>query len=205
MLFLALKTQSLYYGFMSKKPKQYIVRKSRHIISSKLISVKSENDLFEIIKNLKEPPFVLILDNIQDPHNLGACLRSADAAGVHAVVVPKDRSVSLTDTVRQIASGAAENIPFVQVTNLVRTMKNLKDAGVWLVGTADNAKQCLYEIDLTGPLALVMGSEGKGLRRLTMENCDFLAYIPMRGSVECLNVSVATGVCLFEAVRQRTG
>jgi len=145
----------------------------------------------------------LILDGIQDPHNLGACLRSADAAGVHAVIAPKDRAVSLTDTVRQVACGAAEYVPFVTVTNLARTLRELKDKGLWLIGTADNAKQSLYDVDLSGPLALVMGAEGKGLRRLTREGCDFIVHIPIAGSVECLNVSVATGVCLFEAVRQR--
>lgn len=180
--------------------KSFFKRESKHANYSKNTNVKTENELFDIIKNLSTPPFILILDNIQDPHNLGACLRTADAAGIDAVVAPKDRSVSLTDTVRRIACGAAEHVPLIQVTNLVRTMKELKKAGLWLVGTTDSAQECIYDIDLSGPLALVMGSEGKGLRRLTMENCDFLAYIPMSGSVDCLNVSVATGVCLFERV-----
>jgi len=165
--------------------------------------VLDENGLLDLLDRPAEPPLLLILDGIKDPHNLGACLRSADAAGVHAVVVPKDRSVALTRTVRMIACGAAEKVPFVQVTNLARCMKQLQDMGVWLVGTIANVSQTLYDLDLRGPLAFVMGSEGKGLRRLTAERCDFLVSIPMAGSVESLNVSVATGVCLFEAVRQR--
>ena len=139
-----------------------------------------------------------------DPHNLGACLRTADAAGAHAVIVPKDHSATLTDTVRHIACGAAESVPFIQVTNLSRTMELLKEAGVWITGTADVAEKSLYDIDLTGPTALVLGAEGSGMRRLTGERCDFLIRIPMLGKVPCLNVSVAAGVCLFEAVRQRT-
>jgi 23S rRNA (guanosine2251-2'-O)-methyltransferase len=150
-----------------------------------------------------QPPFVLVLDGVQDPHNLGAILRSADGAGVHAVIAPKDRAVGITEVVRRISVGAADHVPFVRVTNLARTMDRLKETGVWLVGTSDRATQSLYECDLTGPLGIVMGAEGAGLRRLTEEKCDFLVKIPMRGRVECLNVSVATGVCLFEALRQR--
>lgn len=174
-----------------------------HSNPEKPISLKSEDDLFEIIENNKGSLFLLILDNVQDPHNLGACLRSADAAGVHAVVIPKDRSVGMTDTVRHVAAGAAENIPLITVTNLARTLGELKKMGVWLVGTADDAEQYIYHIDLNCPVAIVMGAEGKGLRRLTREHCDFLARLPMNGTVECLNVSVATGICLFEVVRQR--
>jgi 23S rRNA (guanosine2251-2'-O)-methyltransferase len=148
-------------------------------------------------------PFVLILDCVQDPHNLGAILRTADAAGIHAVVAPKDKAVGITETVRRISVGAADHVPFAQVTNLARTMERLKEAGLWFVGTSDRATKSIYELDLKGPLALVLGAEEKGMRRLTEENCDFLASIPMAGKVECLNVSVATGVCLFEAVRQR--
>lgn len=151
-----------------------------------------------------ETPFILILDCVQDPHNLGAILRTADAAGVHAVVAPKDKAVGITETVRRVSVGAADHVPFAQVTNLARAMERLKEAGLWLVGTSDHAKsKSIYELDLRGPLAIVMGAEEKGMRRLTEENCDFLASIPMAGRVECLNVSVATGVCLFEAVRQR--
>ena len=188
---------------MGKKPRAHSERRHRHSDLSLPITMKSENDLLEIIDQAPADPFVLILDGLQDPHNLGACLRSADAAGVHAVVVPRDRAVGLTDSVRLAAAGAAERMPFIQVTNLARTMKALKEAGLWLVGTADETARSLYEADLTGPLAIVMGAEGKGLRRLTAERCDFLVRIPMHGAVSCLNVSVATGVCLFEAVRQR--
>ena len=162
-----------------------------------------ESDLLELVDKTKNPPFLLILDNVQDPHNLGACLRSADAAGVHAVVIPKDRSVGVTETVRLVACGAAESVPIAQVTNLARVLTQLKKSGLWIVGTTDTAEKTLYEVDLTGPIAMIMGSEGKGLRRLTSEHCDFLVRIPMVGSVESLNVSVATGVCLFEALRQR--
>jgi len=167
------------------------------------VSVLDDSALFALLGRLDKPPFLLILDHVQDPHNLGACLRSADAAGVDAVITPKDRSVSLTETVLLVACGAAESIPFVQVTNLARTMRQLKESGIWIIGTADQADKSLYETDLTGPLALAMGSEGKGLRRLTRELCDFLVSLPMAGRVESLNVSVATGICLFEAVRQR--
>ncbi len=188
---------------MAKRPRSKSTPSHRHTNLSAAVAVRNEDDLFDILAGLAEPPFLLVLDCVQDPHNLGACLRSADAAGIHAVIVPTDRAVSLTDTVRKVACGAAEHLPFVMVTNLARTLKQLKEAGLWLVGTADQAEQSLYEVDLIGPLAFVMGAEGKGLRRLTRECCDFLVHIPMAGSVECLNVSVAVGVCLFEAVRQR--
>ena len=150
-----------------------------------------------------EMSFLLILDCVQDPHNLGAILRTADGAGVQAVVVPKDKSVGITDTVRRISVGAADSIPFVRVTNLSRAMKSLREAGMWLVGTSDKAEKTLYETDLQGTLGIVIGAEGDGLRRLTEEGCDFLVKLPMLGSVPCLNASVATGVCLYEAVRQR--
>jgi 23S rRNA (guanosine2251-2'-O)-methyltransferase len=148
-------------------------------------------------------PLVLVLDQVQDPQNLGAVLRTADAAGCCMVVAPKDKSAPLNDTVRRIACGGAESVPYIQVTNLSRAIKQMKDAGVWFVGTTDKATQPLYEIDLKGGIGIVMGAEGEGMRRLTEEVCDFLAMIPMAGQVPCLNVSVATGVCLFEAVRQR--
>ena len=165
-----------------------------------------EGDLMRIVAELKESgtvPLLLVLDCVQDPHNLGAILRTADGAGVHAVIAPKDKAVGITETVRRISVGAADHVPFVQVTNLARTMEQLKEAGLWFVGTSDRAEKTLYELDLRGPLALVLGAEEKGMRRLTEEGCDFLAKLPMSGKVECLNVSVATGVCLFEAVRQR--
>jgi len=162
----------------------------------------SEDELYDRVASL-DNPLLLILDGVEDPHNLGACLRSADAAGVFAVIAPKRRAASVTETVRRISAGGAEHVPFVQVVNLARAMERLADIGFKLVGTADGAKQSLYDTDLSGPLAIVMGAEEKGMRRLTTERCDTLVYIPMAGSVECLNVSVATAVCLFEAVRRR--
>lgn len=150
-------------------------------------------------------PFLLVLDGVQDPHNLGACLRTAEGAGVSAVIVPRDRAAGLSPTVRKVASGAAETMPLIQVTNLARTLRWLKEREVWIVGADDQADHSLYQAKLTGPLALVLGAEGAGLRRLTRETCDALVSIPMLGVVESLNVSVATGVMLYEAVRQRSG
>ena len=162
-----------------------------------------EHGLEVFLAGLREPAFLLVLDSVQDPHNLGACLRSANAAGVHAVIVPRDRASGLTPVARKAASGAAEVTPLFQVTNLARTLRMLKEQNIWLVALAGEADQSLYELDLKGPLALVLGAEGGGLRRLTKEHCDFLARIPMAGGVASLNVSVAAGVALFEAVRQR--
>lgn len=164
-----------------------------------------EGDLDQLLNALEGPPLLLILDGVTDPHNLGACLRTADAAGVHAVIVPKDKAAGLNATARKVACGAAEVMPLVQVTNLARTMKSLQDRGVWITGTAGEAEQTIYQMDLNGPMALVMGAEGKGMRRLTREHCDHLAKLPMLGSVSSLNVSVATGICLFEIGRQRNG
>ena len=166
----------------------------------------SEEDLFSALAT-EDSPLVLVLDCVQDPHNLGACLRSADAAGVLAVVTPKDKSAGLTEAARKVACGGAEHTPFVQVTNLSRCLKRLKELGLWLVGTADEANESLYSVDLKGGIGIVMGAEGTGLRRLTREHCDFLVSIPMAAGcrVDCLNVSVATGVMLFEALRQRRG
>lgn len=163
-----------------------------------------ETQLEQALEAAGSVPLLLVLDGVQDPHNLGACLRSADAAGVAAVLVPRDRAAGLTPVVRKVAAGAAETVPLVAVVNLARTLRDLKDRGIWLVGTDDSADKTLYEADLKGPLALVMGSEGEGMRRLTRECCDLLVSIPMAGAVESLNVSVATGVALFEAVRQRS-
>lgn len=174
------------------------------VAQSKAPKVKSESFLDDLLQELDVPPFLLILDGVQDPHNLGACLRTADASGVHAIIVPKDRSVSLTPTVRKVACGADQSVPLIQVTNLARTLKLLKSYQIWVVGTAGETDVTIYNSDLKGPLALVMGTEGKGMRRLTRENCDALVKIPMVGSVESLNVSVATGISLFEAVRQRS-
>lgn len=150
-----------------------------------------------------EPPLLLILDGITDVHNFGACLRSADAAGAHGVVVPKDRAAPLNATVRKVACGAAESVPVYQVTNLARAMQRLKEQGVWITGTAGETEVSLYDMDFKGPCALVMGAEGKGMRRLTREACDGLVKLPMAGTVSSLNVSVATGICLYEIVRQR--
>jgi 23S rRNA (guanosine2251-2'-O)-methyltransferase len=166
--------------------------------------VYSEAELDALLDRLDATPFLLILDGVTDPHNLGACLRSADAAGVQAVIAPKDRAAGLTPTAIKVSSGAAQTVPFVQVTNLARCLRDLKERGIWLVGLDGYAEQTLHETDLKGPLAIVMGAEGQGLRRLSREHCDFLVNIPMVGSVESLNVSVATGVCLFEALRQRS-
>ncbi len=162
----------------------------------------NENDLDTILAK-HEQPLLLVLDGVTDPHNLGACLRNADAAGVAAVIVPKDKSAPMTATVSKVACGAAETVPLVRVTNLARTMRALQEQGVWFVGTAGEAKHDIYQAKLTGPLAIVMGAEGDGMRRLTRETCDDLIKIPMAGSVSSLNVSVASGICLFEAVRQR--
>lgn len=167
-------------------------------------NVGTEKDLERILDARDSSPLLLILDGVQDPHNFGACLRTAEAAGVDLVILPKDRSASLTPVARRSASGAAEVLPILFVTNLARVLRQLKDRGIWLAGTADSSGQDLYQADLSGPLGLVMGSEGKGMRRLTAELCDFHLRIPMKGSVSSLNVSVATGVCLFEAHRQRS-
>jgi 23S rRNA (guanosine2251-2'-O)-methyltransferase len=162
-------------------------------------------DLDELVDRAEngESLFLLVLDGVQDPHNLGACLRTADAAGVDAVIVPRDRSSPLTTAARKVAAGGAESVPFVTVTNLARALERLRAAGVWTVGLAGEAGDSLYDVDLTGPLAVVLGAEADGLRRLTRENCDFLVSLPMAGQVESLNVSVTTGVCLYEALRQR--
>ncbi|MFV1994510.1 MAG: 23S rRNA (guanosine(2251)-2'-O)-methyltransferase RlmB [Verrucomicrobiales bacterium] len=177
-------------------------RENRHSTPGGAVPQLSEEELYDRLPGIPDP-LVLILDGVEDPHNLGACLRSADAAGVCAVVAPKHHAVAVTDTVRRIACGGADHVPFVRVTNLARTMKKLQQAGLWIVGTADETERNLYELEMTGPIAIAMGAEGKGLRRLTAENCDHLVRIPMQGTVECLNVSVATGVTLFEVVRQR--
>jgi 23S rRNA (guanosine2251-2'-O)-methyltransferase len=155
------------------------------------------------LENAGQSPLLLVLDGIQDPHNLGACLRSADAAGVHAVIAPRDRAAGITPIVRKVASGAAETVPFVAVVNLARTLRELKQRGVWIYGTGDGASKSLYDVDLTGPVAIAMGTEAAGLRRLTRDCCDEIVSIPMAGAVESLNVSVAAGIALFEAVRQR--
>ena len=160
-------------------------------------------NLDELLDAIVGPPLILILDGITDPHNLGACLRVADGAGAHAVIAPKDRAVGLNATAAKVASGAAETVPYITVTNLARTLRDLKERDIWMIGTTEDAEKGLYEADFTGGAALIMGSEGEGMRRLTRETCDVLVSVPMFGSVESLNVSVASGVCLYEARRQR--
>lgn len=188
---------------MRRKGFENEARENRHARKKYSGKALNEDDLDDILSGV-EVPFLLVLDCVQDPHNLGAILRTADGAGVHAVITPKDKSVGITDTVERIAVGAAESVPFIRVTNLARTLKKLqKDKGVWFIGTSDAAQQSLYQTDLTGPVGIVMGAEGKGMRRLTEEICDILVLLPMAGQVDCLNVSVATGVSLYEAVRQR--
>ncbi|HYH41215.1 MAG TPA: 23S rRNA (guanosine(2251)-2'-O)-methyltransferase RlmB [Burkholderiales bacterium] len=157
----------------------------------------------DVLDTLQEPPLLLILDGITDPHNLGACLRVADAMGVHAVIAPKDRAVGVTAVVSKVASGAAETVPFIAVTNLARAMRELKERGVWIAGADERSEGDLFAAKLTGPLAWAFGAEGEGMRRLTRENCDTLVRIPMLGSVESLNVSVSAGICLAETRRQR--
>ncbi len=163
----------------------------------------TDQQLSQLLDKLDAPPFLLVLDGVTDPHNLGACLRSADAAGVHAVITPRDRSAHLNPTVDRVSSGASQVLPLFQVTNLARCLKSLQQRGIWLTGLAGEASDSLYEANLQGPVALIMGAEGQGLRRLTRDTCDHLVRIPMAGQVESLNVSVAAGVCLFEALRQR--
>lgn len=173
------------------------------IARCKPLAAGDEVQLFQLLDNLDEPPFLLILDGVQDPHNLGACLRTAEAAGVHAVIAPKDRATGLTGTVLKVSSGAAERLPFIQVTNLARVLRELQDRGIWLVGTSGESETTLYDSPLQGPLAIILGAEGRGIRHLTRSHCDSVIYIPMQGGAESLNVSVAAGVCLFEAMRQR--
>lgn len=164
----------------------------------------SENDIADLLEQAGQDALILVLDGVTDPHNLGACLRSAAAARVTAVIVPKDRAVGLTPVVRRASAGGADRVPLIAATNLARVLRTLKDAGVWLTGLAGDTDTSIYSIDMKGPVALVLGSEGEGMRRLTRETCDFVAKIPMPGAMESLNVSVATGVVLFEALRQRS-
>jgi 23S rRNA (guanosine2251-2'-O)-methyltransferase len=167
-------------------------------------SKKTEHDLDDILEQHKDnPALYLILDSVQDPHNLGACIRTAAAAGVTAVIIPNDRAASINETVRKVASGAVENVTVISVVNLVRALKKIKEAGVWVVGTAGDAKQSIYDLELTGPTAIVMGGEGKGMRESVAKECDYVASLPINGPIESLNVSVATGVVLYEVLRQR--
>jgi 23S rRNA (guanosine2251-2'-O)-methyltransferase len=178
---------------------------SRHQgVVARVEAVAMPHSLDEVVEAIEGPPLLLILDGVTDPHNLGACLRVADGAGAHAIVAPKDHAVGVNATVAKVASGAAETVPYIMVTNLARTLNELKDFEIRIIGTSDDAEQTLYDLDLTGPVAFVLGSEGDGMRQLTRKTCDQLVRIPMAGAVESLNVSVAAGVCLFEALRQRT-
>ncbi|HEV2523584.1 MAG TPA: 23S rRNA (guanosine(2251)-2'-O)-methyltransferase RlmB [Gammaproteobacteria bacterium] len=192
-------------GVSKKQLDQWLPERNHQGVAAKvrLQPLLTEDDFSTLIDACDKPPLFLILDGVQDPHNLGACLRTADAVGVTAVIIPKDRSASLTPVVRKVASGAAETVPLVQVTNLVRAIEMLKKLGVWIMGTSMQTTQSLYQVDLKGSVAIVLGAEGTGLRRLTEEHCDILMQIPMMGVVESLNVSVAAGVCLYEATRQR--
>ena len=172
-------------------------------VVARVNAVALSHSLDDVLDAAQGQPLVLVLDGITDPHNLGACLRVADGAGAHAVVAPKDHAVGVNATVAKVASGAAETVPYLMVTNLARTLNELKERNIWVVGTSDSATKSLYDIDLTRPLALVLGAEGHGMRQLTAKTCDELVRLPMKGAVESLNVSVAAGVCLYEALRQR--
>ena len=174
-------------------------------VVARVVPLPARHSLDEVLDDVKGPPLLLVLDGVTDPHNLGACLRVADGAGAHAVVAPKDHAVGLNATVAKVASGAAETMPYLMVTNLARTLTDLKDRDIRIIGTSDDAEATLYDVDLRGPVALVLGAEGAGMRQLTRRHCDALVRIPMQGAVESLNVSVAAGVCLFEALRQRRG
>lgn len=188
---------------MSRKRRFHSARPNAHVRQRVALPIVTEEALLPYIRELNNP-FILILDGVQDPHNLGACLRSAAAAGAHIVIAPKKHTVGITETVRTIACGGADTVPYVQVTNLARVLDQLADEDIHIVGTGDEESKLIYTADLKKPLALVMGSEGTGLRRLTAQKCHDLVRIPMSGLVDCLNLSVATGICLFEAVRQRT-
>ena len=172
-------------------------------VVAKVNALASVNSLDDVLDAVEGPPLVLVLDGVTDPHNLGACLRVADGAGAHAVVAPKDHAVGLNATVAKVASGAADTVPYLMVTNLARSLNELKERNIWIIGTSDDATKTIHEIDLKGPVALVLGAEGDGMRQLTRKTCDELVRIPMLGAVESLNVSVASAVCLYEAVRQR--
>jgi 23S rRNA (guanosine2251-2'-O)-methyltransferase len=172
-------------------------------VAARVQAIEQTHSLDELLETLATPALLLVLDGVTDPHNLGACLRVADGAGAHAVIAPKDHAVGVNATVAKVASGAAETMPYFMVTNLARTLGELKERSIWCVGASDDAPRSLYQADLKGPVALVLGAEGSGLRQLTRKTCDELVRIPMRGAVESLNVSVASGVCLYEALRQR--
>jgi 23S rRNA (guanosine2251-2'-O)-methyltransferase len=173
-------------------------------VAARVQALPVSSSLDDLLDGIEGPPLLLVLDGVTDPHNLGACLRVADGAGAHAVIAPKDHAVGINATVAKVASGAAETVPYFMVTNLARTLGELKERSIWCLGASDDAPKTVYHADLKGPVALVLGAEGTGLRQLTRKTCDELVSIPMRGAVESLNVSVASGVCLYEALRQRT-
>ena len=173
-------------------------------VAAMVAPIPQIHSLDDLLDSVEGPPLLLVLDGVTDPHNLGACLRVADGAGAHAVIAPKDHAAGINATVAKVASGAAETMPYFMVTNLARTLGELKERSIWVVGTSDDAPRTIYQADLKVPTALVLGAEGAGMRQLTRKNCDELVSIPMRGAVESLNVSVASGVCLYEALRQRT-
>ena len=172
-------------------------------VVARVQAMEAARSIDDLLDELREAPLLLVLDGVTDPHNLGACLRVADGAGAHAVIAPKDHACGINATVAKVASGAAETVPYFMVTNLARTLGELKERGIWIIGTAGDAEQSLYQADLKAPTALVLGAEGPGMRQLTRKTCDTLVRIPMQGAVESLNVSVASGVCLYEARRQR--
>ena len=173
-------------------------------VAARVEAMPQAHSLDDLLDALQAPPLLLVLDGVTDPHNLGACLRVADGAGAHAVIAPKDHAAGINATVAKVASGAAETMPYFMVTNLARTLGELKERSIWCIGTSDDAPKTLYQVDLKGPTALVLGAEGQGMRQLTRKTCDELVGIPMRGAVESLNVSVASGICLYEALRQRS-
>ena len=173
-------------------------------VAARVEPLAQARSLDDLLDQLNSPPLLLVLDGVTDPHNLGACLRVADGAGAHAVIAPKDHAAGINATVAKVASGAAETMPYFMVTNLARTLGELKERNIWCIGTSDDAPKTLYQVDLKGPVALVLGAEGAGMRQLTRKTCDELVAIPMQGAVESLNVSVASGVCLYEALRQRS-
>jgi 23S rRNA (guanosine2251-2'-O)-methyltransferase len=172
-------------------------------VAARVVATHLKHDLYEVLDGISGAALLLVLDGVQDPHNLGACLRVADAFGVHAVIAPKDRAVGITPVVSKVASGAAETVPYITVTNLARTLRELKDAGIWIVGADEKGATDIYESKLKGALAWVFGAEGEGMRRLTREHCDELVRIPLSGTVESLNISVASGICMGETIRQR--
>lgn len=205
----AAKVHGIHPNKVSKTELDEMMPDARHqggVAKCSPLKEVSETDLLKLVDDLIDvgtAPLLLILDGVQDPHNLGACLRTAEAAGAHAVIAPKDRASGLTATAMKVSSGSAERLPFIQVTNLARILRELQQAGVWLVGTSGDSDLTIYDVELKGPLAIILGAEGRGIRRLTRENCDQVVHIPMHGGAESLNVSVASGVCLFEAARQR--